>query len=117
MLPIDSNDYFIIYFSNGTNGIQDDYSPAQSLNKVSASSRGTRSSTTDFTSVIPTSNSNLSTNSSTTHNSSSLTIKSSKVIIYLNLRNCGLCMILITPIDKNFRFETMSYTLVLEMNS
>ena len=66
-------------FSNGT---LDDYSPAQSLNKISASMRGTRSTTNNFnTSAAANSNSMTSAVPSITHssNSSNLTIKSSKV--------------------------------------
>ena len=66
-------------FSNGT---LDDYSPAQSLNKISASMRGTRSTTNNFnTSAAANSNSMISAGPSIAHNSNSsnLTIKSSKV--------------------------------------
>ena len=66
-------------FSNGT---LDDYSPAQSLNKISASMRGTRSTTNNFnTSAAANSNSMISAGPSIAHssNSSNLTIKSSKV--------------------------------------
>ena len=68
--------------TNCSNGTLDDYSPAQSLNKISASMRGTRSTTNNFnTSAAANSNSMISAGPSIAHssNSSNLTIKSSKV--------------------------------------
>ena len=68
--------------TNCSNGTLDDYSPAQSLNKISASVRGTRSTTNNFnTSAAANSNSMISAGPSIAHgsNSSNLTIKSSKV--------------------------------------
>ena len=65
-----------------SNGTLDDYSPAQSLNKISASIRGTRSTTNNFNaSAAANSNSMISAGPSIAHssNSSNLTIKSSKV--------------------------------------
>ena len=73
------NVYILTDCSNGT---LDDYSPAQSLNKISASMRGTRSTTNNFnTSAAANSNSMISAGPSIAHssNSSNLTIKSSKV--------------------------------------
>ena len=70
------------FLTNCSNGTLDDYSPAQSLNKISASMRGTRSTTNNFnTSAAANSNSMISAGPSIAHsnNSSNLTIKSSKV--------------------------------------
>ena len=71
--------YAVFIFSNG---ILDDYSPAQSLNKLSASTRGTRSTTNAFSNDKPTSHEILPVSTTVlTNSANSLTIKSSKVHI------------------------------------
>ena len=81
LIPFDKN-YLDSISSFLSNGVQDDCSPAQSLNKISASARSTRSTTNSFTTITPTSNTILPASSSPApcHNTSNnLTIKSSKV--------------------------------------
>ena len=75
---------YLIGLSNSTssNGMLDDYSPAQPLNKALDSSHSTRTTTNTFTSVTPTSHTILLPSTSAhTNSASNHTDKSSKVSV------------------------------------